>query len=79
MSDRTSAGIFSEIIALLDSPNSMTRKQLIKKVYKAIEGYDFHPCQMEIDDILKKHGLMKEVKSKYYPDEIEPLYKGVDF
>ena len=77
VSDRTSAEIFRRIFeGLAKGEGPVNRKKLARELWKDTEQYDFHPKQLECDDVLQKLGLARRLPGQF-GDECE--YLGLDY
>ena len=65
MSDRTSAGIYSEVFELLASDPTAQHKKWALKLWKASFECDFAPEDMHCDKALKKLELAIDGTDKY--------------
>lgn len=77
MSDSTAPISFAEVFDSLQDffDGKINQKKLFSRVYEASAEHDFHPGELECDEILIKNGLAKRDKK----DKDEVLYKGVDY
>ena len=70
MADRTSAGIFGELIAYLaDQPVSPQRDDFLKKVWNMTLDYDFTQDQMGVDEQLVKIGFAWRAPDPRWPND----------
>lgn len=60
MSDNTSAGVFGEILLLVLSSTPLTPRELALRILEQSEGYDFSLNDLDIDDLLAKHDLVRQ-------------------
>lgn len=73
MADRTSARIFGQLFTHIAQGTPLTHDVL----WDMCQRYDFHPCQMDINEILISLGLAR--RHKFTVDgfeESEMYYKG---
>lgn len=80
MADRTSARVFGEIFThLAENPDERNKELALWLWDFPMKRCDFHPCQMECDEILKTLGLYAIGKSPYDYEgdyEVNWLYRG---
>lgn len=58
MSDRTSAEVFARVFErLAEDPIDERTKKLAHDLWEISSGYDFHPVQLDCDEVLVKLGL----------------------
>ncbi len=75
MASRTAAGIFADLfLKLAEDPEK--NKELIEWAWNHSKKFDFHACQMNCNEVLKKLGLARKVYLVEYPDEYEWVFKG---
>lgn len=60
MSDRTSAGVFGDILLLVLSPPALTPRELALRILALSERYDFSLDDLDIDDLLADHDLVRQ-------------------
>lgn len=69
MADRTSAGIFGEILGMLAKNPTDEHKVMARKVFDMSQCYDFGNCQMDADDACLALGIAREGVNSEYPEE----------
>ena len=72
MADRTSAGIFGELLCAAEEQGHVTAVDL----WEMAKCYDFHPCQMGCDEVLENLGLLRQCDNKECPEYDEEEHGG---
>lgn len=78
MADRTSAGIYALQFEKLLKEAPEVRNRMAHQLWDEIQMYDFHPCQMDVNEVLIQLGLAK-VLSPADEDEIVYLQSDGSF
>lgn len=72
MSDRTSGGIFADLLCWADERNDA---DLVHKLYDESRKYDFSWCDYNVDPVLGKYDLTRSVWNERY-NEWETVENG---
>lgn len=75
MADSRSASLFGELIQFAAEKPTTSREEFLAKLWELQRGLDFHPCELECDDILAEHGYLREgTEIDRWTGELEQIY-----
>lgn len=77
MSNNTVAGVFGDILMLVLTPPQRSPRELALRILEQSESYDFNISDLDIDDLLAEHDLVRQRWNKRW-GEWDTVYAHED-